>query len=66
MRLMNYSDLISHFGTQSKAARALGIKPPSVHEWQENGIPETRQYQIEVLTNGALKADRPIETAAQG
>lgn len=59
---MNYSDLINFFGSQSKAARALNVKPPSVHQWKDDGIPETRQYQIEVLTNGALKADRQEAT----
>lgn len=55
---MNYADLIAHFGSQSKVARALNVKPPSVHEWKKVGIPQTRQYQIEVVTGGALKADR--------
>ena len=62
---MNYEDLIRHFGSQSKAARALNVKPPSVHQWKEDGIPETRQFQIEVLTGGALKADRSQEARAQ-
>jgi DNA-binding transcriptional regulator YdaS (Cro superfamily) len=55
---MNYEQSIEYFGTESEMARALGVKPPSVSEWKR-GIPETRQYQIELATKGKLKADRP-------
>lgn len=44
---------------QSDIARLLGIKRNSVYLWFKKGkIPITRQFQIEVLTHGALKADR--------
>lgn len=62
---MNYDDLIKFFGSQSGAARALGVKPPSVHAWREGGIPLTRQYQIQVLTGDALKADESAPPAEQ-
>lgn len=62
---MTYEDLISFYGTQKAAGEALGafgsdqvVKQPSVAEWKEKGIPAPRQAQYEVLTNGALKADR--------
>lgn len=55
---MTYEQSITYFGTLSKMARALGVKPASVSEWK-NGIPETRQYQIELATKGILKADEP-------
>lgn len=55
---MNYDQSIKFFGTQSEMARALGVEPPSVCEWK-NGIPITRQYQIELATKGKLKADIP-------
>lgn len=55
---MNYTQAIAHFGTESALARALGVKPPSVSEWKD-GIPITRQYQIELATKGKLKADIP-------
>lgn len=52
--------LVEHFGSITATARAFGIKPPSVSEWVKNGrIPEPRQYQAEVLTDGKLRADRP-------
>lgn len=56
---MTYVDLIAHYGTQRAAADALGIKAPSVAEWKEKGIPLPRQAQYEILTDGALKAERP-------
>lgn len=61
---MNYEDLIRHYGSQAAAARALGIKPPSVAEWKEDGIPLPRQAQYEILTDGKLKAERPEARAA--
>lgn len=51
--------LISFFGGVNATARALGVKPPSVSEWRAVGrVPHVRQYQVEVLTDGALRADR--------
>lgn len=56
---MTPDELIAHFGGLSAAARALGVKPPSVSEWKAAGrVPRVRQYQIEVVTDGALRADR--------
>jgi len=61
---MTYTELIQHYGSQAAAARALDIKPPSVAEWKEEGIPLPRQAQYELLTGGALKADRPVQREA--
>ena len=55
---MTYDELIAHYGTQLAAAKALGLKQPSVANWKA-GIPIGRQAQYELATNGALKADRP-------
>lgn len=59
---MSHDELIEHYGSQAAAARAIGVKPPSVAEWKEKGIPLPRQAQYELDTGGKLKADRP-ETA---
>lgn len=57
---MTPQQLLDHFGTQIEIARVLGVKPPSVAEWFENGeIPDGRQYQAELATGGKLTADRP-------
>ena len=53
---MNKQDAIKHFGGVNKLAAALKIKPPSVSGWKE--IPIPRQFQIQVITNGKLKADK--------
>lgn len=53
---MIYAEVIKHFGSQAAAAKALGIKQPSVAYWKTNGIPYLRQLQIEKLTHGRLKA----------
>jgi DNA-binding transcriptional regulator YdaS (Cro superfamily) len=52
---MNVSEAVAHFGSKSKLAAALGIKPSAVTMWGQT-IPLTRQYQIQVLSKGRLKA----------
>jgi transcriptional repressor of cell division inhibition gene dicB len=55
---MNYTQLINHFQTQQKVAQALGINQSAVSLWHKAGyIPIGRQYQIQVITGGALQAD---------
>jgi DNA-binding transcriptional regulator YdaS (Cro superfamily) len=54
---MSKQEAILYFGTQAALARALGIHRAAVNAWGD-AIPEGRQYQIEVLTAGKLKADR--------
>lgn len=58
---MDLDQVVAHFGTQEKAAAALGMTQGSVSAWRKAGIPVPRQFQIEVLTNGALRADRPVQ-----
>ena len=57
---MTYEQLIEHFGTQAAAARALGVKQPSVSEWKKNGIPEDQQLKAQKITKGKLPADPAI------
>jgi DNA-binding transcriptional regulator YdaS (Cro superfamily) len=62
---MTPQDLLSHFKTQSAIAKALGCAQSSVSEWFDAGrIPEGRQYQIELATDGALRASRPALRAS--
>jgi DNA-binding transcriptional regulator YdaS (Cro superfamily) len=53
---MTYDQLIKHYGTQAAAAQALGLSQPSVWAWKDRTIPYDRQCQIQVATNGKLKA----------
>lgn len=57
---MTPHDLLQFFGSQSAIAKALGCAQPSVAEWFEAGkVPDGRQYQAEIATSGALRADKP-------
>jgi DNA-binding transcriptional regulator YdaS (Cro superfamily) len=57
---MTPQQAIAHFGTQAKLARSLGLAQSTVAEWSTNlEIPIARQYQIELATLGALRADIP-------
>lgn len=46
------------FGNRAKLAAALGITRAATHQWGER-VPIRRQYELERLTNGALKATVP-------
>lgn len=62
---MNMQDLIDHFGTQSAIAKALGTSDQVVSAWKvKNRIPLGRQYEIQILTAGKLRAD-PMQQASQ-
>lgn len=67
---MSPKDLIDYFRSPTAVARALGIKPPSVYGWMSNGrVPIDRQCQAEIVTAGALRADRTelgMQPAASG
>jgi hypothetical protein len=54
---MNMNDLRRHYGNQKKAAAALKTSEQVVSAWNKNGIPIGRQYEIQVLTGGQLRAD---------
>ena len=61
MHAMTKTQAVRHFGSQAKLAAALGIRQPSVAQWGDRP-PLPRQYQIQVLTHGRLRAD-PIPMA---
>lgn len=48
-------DAIELFGGSAKLARALGISRSAVSQWGDK-VPIGRDFQIELLTDGALKA----------
>ena len=53
---MKKYDAIKRFGTQSKSAEDLNVSQAAISKWPED-IPPLRAYQIEQLTQGALKAE---------
>ena len=47
---INYdSDLIDALGGTFAVAALFGIKPPSVSEWRERGIPKSRRQTLSLL-----------------
>jgi len=56
---MKTQDAVKHFGTYAKVGEALGISKQAVFKWGEK-VPPRRQYEIEMLTDGALRADTPF------
>lgn len=54
---MKTKDAIQHFGSVKALASALNISKQAVYKWGEFVDP-LRQFQIEVLTRGKIKADR--------
>jgi len=60
---MKTQDVADFFGSKKKLADALGIRPSAVTQWGET-IPESRQYQIQVLSKGKFKAIPKIAAAA--
>jgi transcriptional regulator with XRE-family HTH domain len=55
---MKPSDLLIHYRTQAEAADELGMSKQTVSHWLKTGsIPLKSQIQIEVKTDGKLKAD---------
>ncbi|WP_163836839.1 Cro/CI family transcriptional regulator [Spartinivicinus ruber] len=53
---MNITQAINHFGNKVKLAKAIGVSPSAISKWG-NTVPNSRAYQLQVITNGALKAD---------
>lgn len=52
---MTKAEAIRFFGNQTKLAAALGIKRSAISQWGDEP-PPLRQYQLQQLTNGKLKA----------
>lgn len=53
---MTKSQAIQHFGSISALAKALGVTYEAVRQWEV--VPELRQYQIERITGGKLRAEQ--------
>lgn len=57
---MTIKEAEKHYGGRYQLAIALQVWPETISRWQSkgSGIPYDKQCRIEVLTKGALKADR--------
>lgn len=58
---MTKTQAIKHFGSVSALAKALSVTYEAVRQWDD--VPELRQYQIERITHGALKAEQKSQAA---
>ncbi|WP_390894870.1 Cro/CI family transcriptional regulator [Microvirgula aerodenitrificans] len=56
--------VLSYFGGPSKTARAIGIRPPSVHEWPDD-IPDSAVGRIVRLRPDAWTAWIDLQQRAQ-
>ena len=54
---MTTEQAVNHFGSIKSLAKFLGIWPHVIYRWGEHP-PMARQYELEVRTKGALKAER--------
>lgn len=62
---MTPDQVFEFYGGKTSTANRLGISYQAVQEWDTKGkVPPGRQFQIEVDTQGALKADKPNTDAA--
>jgi len=60
---MTPQQVIDHYGSQSAAARALGIKQPAIAQWLIDGkVPPVRQYQVAHLTGLPIDPLEPTPT----
>lgn len=51
---MQKKDVLTYFGSPTKAAKVLGIKPAAVYQWGER-IPEGRAARLDRITQGKRK-----------
>lgn len=61
---MTYDQLISHYGSGTRAAEAIGVTHQYVYQWRRTGIPWQYQCVIEVVSGQALLADKRPESSA--
>lgn len=59
---MKTEEVVEHFGSKVKVAEALGCWHTTICAWGEYP-PLGRQYQIQALTNGQLKAEPETKKA---
>jgi hypothetical protein len=58
---MKTDEAIAHFGSLKKLADALDVWPQVIYQWGETP-PMGRQYELEVKTEGLLRADKQAVT----
>ena len=54
---MKTSEAVEYFGSIKNLANALEIWPHNIRRWGEHP-PKARQFELEVITSGNLKAEK--------
>lgn len=60
---MKTDEAVKFFGGKKQLADALGVWPQVIYQWKEHP-PLARQYELQVMTNGALVAEVKNEKSA--
>jgi DNA-binding transcriptional regulator Cro len=55
--IVQVDQIISHYGSPTKAKDALGYTLQTFRNWRKSGIPLRAQQAIQAVTKGKLKAD---------
>lgn len=55
---MNYSQVITYYGSAAKAAKAAGVFRTGIYRWRAK-IPLEAQIKMELDSKGFLRADLP-------
>ncbi len=66
---MTYADVMQFFKTQGALGAALGIAQPTISSWDQGDghvVPDRYQYQLEVITGGALRVERALRKPKAG
>jgi DNA-binding transcriptional regulator YdaS (Cro superfamily) len=60
---MKAKDVYRYFGGVRATARALGLTPTSVNNWELRGlgVPAMRQCHLHLMTGGELRIDREVQ-----
>lgn len=62
---MKTADAIQFFGSKAAIAKALRLSPAAISQWGEQ-VPMRRQFEIEHVSGGALRADYSGELVLTG
>lgn len=60
---MKKIDAISYFGNPTKLAKALGITPHAVYQWNDQ-VPKGQAARLHLMTKGKLKTEFTYEQAS--
>ncbi len=62
---MKTKDCIEYFGSAQALAKALNVTRQAVYQWEGDAPPLPRQYELQIKTNSALKANEARERMSE-